>query len=161
MPFRGGWWLKWNIIPSRWRIWSIFALAVTFVIDLPKVVCALCIESETSTAVLCTSNGQILLEKRSRLFPLLQNLNTTFYLLEYKVDHLFANLPGQKEANFSSFYILIFFNSIFSIFAQCNKNSKLVSTDQLRERKGEGCWQRFTTRQPWVIQPSLPTIHLW
>ena len=36
---RGGWWLKWKLILSRWRIGPLFENGVTFVIDFQKVVC--------------------------------------------------------------------------------------------------------------------------
>ena len=36
---RGGWWLKWKLILSRWRIGPLFENWVTFVIDFQKVVC--------------------------------------------------------------------------------------------------------------------------
>ena len=36
---RGGWWLKWKPILSRWRIEPLFENWVTFVIDFQKIVC--------------------------------------------------------------------------------------------------------------------------
>ena len=106
---RGGWWLKWKLILSQWRIGPSFENGVTFVIDFQNVACVLLIKS-----VLCNGCLQPLGHLQGCMIPfriglLRRVLVVRFFPVRWQFDKFFALLnirnPGQHREGTSSTFL--------------------------------------------------------